>query len=152
MTTQIPQALMIAETLADTPFFGGLDEWQLERIATHCQFQQFDAGDCVYYASESALFFYVLISGTIRLAVGYGGHGANAGELLRRRDVFGWAALTPSCSCRIATATSVNVSRVLAIRGGDLIGLMDADHTLGYRLMTHLNRLITSTMTAFAGG
>ena len=29
---------------------------------------------------------------------------------------------------------------------------MEQDHTLGYRVMTQVTRLITSTLTAFAGG
>ena len=28
----------------------------------------------------------------------------------------------------------------------------EQDHTLGYRLMTQLNRLMTGTLTTFAGG
>ena len=36
--------------------------------------------------------------------------------------------------------------------GVGLMKLMEQDHTLGYRLMTQLTRLVTGTLTAFASG
>ena len=41
---------------------------------------------------------------------------------------------------------------MLAVDGVGLLNLMEQDHTLGYRLMTQLTRLITGTLTAFASG
>lgn len=138
--------------LAQSPFFAGLLTPQLERIADRCRTQQFVHEACIYRSGDPARFFYAIATGTVRLAVGYGSRNASAGDLLRRHDVFGWAALTPNCGLRIATATCVGACTVLAIEGAELLALMEADHTLGYRLMTRLNALISSTMTAFAGG
>jgi toluene monooxygenase system ferredoxin subunit len=66
--------------------------------------------------------------------------------------VFGWAAMTPSCNHRLATASCVTPCAFLSINGERLIALMEQDHTLGYRLMTQLSSLITGTLSAFAGG
>ena len=66
--------------------------------------------------------------------------------------MFGWAALTPGCNQRIATASCLSPCDILAVDGADLMNLMEQDHTLGYRLMTQLTQLITGTLTAFAGG
>jgi toluene monooxygenase system ferredoxin subunit len=41
---------------------------------------------------------------------------------------------------------------VLAINGDQLLLLMEADHSLGFRLMKQLNVLITSNLTSFASG
>jgi hypothetical protein len=38
------------------------------------------------------------------------------------------------------------------IAGDQLLLLMEADHSLGYRLMKQLNALITGNLTAFASG
>ena len=71
---------------------------------------------------------------------------------MRRGEVFGWAALTPSCNLRIATASCLTPCSLLAVDGAGLMAHMEQDHTLGYRVMTQVTRLITSTLTAFAGG
>lgn len=138
--------------LAQTGFFQGLTARQLERIALLSEVQHCDEGQQVYRVGEPASLVYVLVRGMVRLAVGYGERNASAGNVLRRGEVFGWAALTPSCNLRIATATCLTPCSFLTIDGTGLLGLMEQDHTLGYRLMTQLNRIISGTLTAFAGG
>lgn len=138
--------------LSQTAFFQQLSPAQLQRVATLSELQRLPAGEPAYRVGEQARFAYVLVSGTVRLAVGLGARNASAGALLHRGDLFGWAALTPTCRLRIATASCVSHCEFLAIDGAGLLLLMEADHTLGYRLTTQLNRLITGTLTAFAGG
>ena len=87
----------------------------------------------------------------VRLAIGLGNRSASAGDI-RRGEVFGWAALKPTRACASPPPSCLIPCRFLAIDGAELIGLMEQDHTLGYRLMTQLNRLITGTPTAFAAG
>ena len=82
----------------------------------------------------------------------YGDRNANAGKIVRRGEVFGWAALTPSCNLRFATASCLMPCSLLAVDGAGLMAHMEQDHTLGYRVMTQVTRLITSTLTAVAGG
>jgi toluene monooxygenase system ferredoxin subunit len=113
---------------------------------------QFSAGETVYRFGAAARRIYVLARGTVRLTTGHGGRHAVVGDLLGRGDVFGWAALTPQCPLRIATASCVTHCKMLAIDGKSLLARMEADHTLGYRLMTQLNLLVTGTLSAFAGG
>ena len=105
-----------------------------------------------YKIGETAKTLYVLIDGMVRFAIGYGKREASAGDILRCGQVFGWAALTPTSSVRIATATCLSPCTVLAVDGDRLLHLMEQDHTLGYRLTSQLNILITGTLTAFAGG
>jgi CRP-like cAMP-binding protein len=138
--------------LRQTAFFGDLDSHQLEQVACLSEMQHRAEAEQIYGIGEPARWVYVLVRGMVRLAVGLGERNASAGDILRRGEVFGWAAMTPSCSLRIATASCVTPCSFLAIDGAALIRLMEADHTLGYRLSMQLNRLITSTLTAFAGG
>ncbi len=152
MTNEWTDAMAPAEILSQTGFFGDLTPGQLERIAGVSKVHDCDAGQQVYRVGDPANLVYVLVRGTVRHSIGYGGRNAGVGDILRRGEVFGWAALTPSCNVRIATASCLTTSRFLAIDGASLIALMEQDHTLGYRLMTQLNRLITGTLTAFAGG
>lgn len=145
----LPNAAVI---LSETRFFRDLTASQLDAVAALTHFRDCEEGEQVYRIGQPAELVYVLISGTVRLAVGLGERNARAGDILRRGDLFGWAAMTPNCNQRIATAACLTACRFLVIDGQGLVKLMDSDHSLGYRLMCRLNDLISSTLTAFAGG
>ncbi len=152
MTNQTAAANTPFVILSQTGFFRDLTPEQLRRVAALSRMQQCDAGHRVYNIGEPATKAYVLVRGMVRLAIGLGERNASAGDILRRGELFGWAALTPDSTVRIATASCLTPCRFLVIDGAELIGLMEEDHTLGYHLMTRLTRLITSTLTAFAAG
>lgn len=152
MNQETTDPVVPAAILSQTGFFGELTPDQLDRVAALCVVQDCDKGQQVYRIGDPASVVYVLLRGVVRHSIGHGGRNASVGDILRRGEVFGWAALTATCNVRIATASCLTPCRFLAINGGALIVLMEQDHTLGYRLMTQLNRLITGTLTAFAGG
>lgn len=141
-----------AAILSETSFFRTLTPPQVQAVAALARFHDFNEGEQVYRIGQPAELVYVLFSGTVRLAVGLGERNARAGDILRRGDLFGWAALTPNCNQRIATASCLTACRLLVIDGAALVQLMESDHSLGYRLMGSLNDLISGTLTAFAGG
>lgn len=140
------------QILARTEFFSGLSLAQLNQVSVLCRIQQWAQGDQVYKIGEAAKYLYILNGGMVRFAISYGRRDASAGDILRRGQVFGWAALTPASNVRIATASCLTPCSILAVDGASLLYLMEQDHTLGYRLMSQLNVLITSTLTAFVGG
>lgn len=138
--------------LSQTEFFSGLTDEQLVRVASASRVEQFPEHCPIYQIGDTAKTLYVLIDGTVRFAISYGNRDAAAGDILRRGQVFGWAALTPTSNLRIATATCLTPCSMVALDGDSLLQLMEQDHTLGYRLMAQLNILITGTLIAFAGG
>lgn len=151
--TSTPVALSTASTiLAGTGFFRGLTAAQIDAVAALGHFQDCGEGEQLYRIGQPAALVYVLVSGTVRLAVGMGERNARAGDILHRGDLFGWAAMTPNCNQRIATAACLTPCTFLALDGAGLVRLMDSDHSLGYRLMCQLNNLISGTLTAFASG
>lgn len=152
----MPEAAALPPTpiriLSQTVFFAGLTTEQLERISSISRFEEWEEGRQIYNIGEPAKVLYVLIEGMVRFAIGYGTRNASAGDILRRGQVFGWAALTPRANLRIATASCLTSSTVLAIDGDSLLSLMEEDHTMGYRIMHQFSLLITGTLTAFAAG
>lgn len=141
-----------AVVLARTAFFGDLNAVQIARVADLAEMQEGRGGEQIYRIGEPAKSVYVLMSGTVRMGIAYGSRNANAGDVVRRGEVFGWAALTPRSNLRIATASCLTDCRFLAVDGVGLTRLMEEDHTLGYLVMKQLTQLITGTLTAFAGG
>jgi len=105
----------------------------------------------IYNHGQPARYLYVLAEGLVQFAIGLRNR-TSGGDMLRRGNVFGWAALTPGVRQRIATATRVTPCTVLAIDGSQCFALMEADHAMGFLVMTRLNLMITSTLTAFVAG
>lgn len=138
--------------LSQTEFFADLTDAQLMLVSSACRIEQCAEGYPIYKIGETAKTIYVLLDGKVRFAISYGKRDAAAGDILHRGQVFGWAALTPTSNVRIATASCLTPCSVLALDGDSLLHLMEQDHTLGYRLMSQLNILITGTLIAFAGG
>ena len=152
MTNQLADAATPGGILSQTDFFQGLTPSQIGLVAAVSELQQFESGHQVYRIGEPAKAVYVLVDGTVGMAVGFGGRNAKTGDIVRRGDVFGWAALTPGSNQRIASATCLSPCNIVAVDGVALMNLMEQDHTLGYRLVTQLTRLITGTLTAFVSG
>jgi len=146
------QQNMNMHILSQAGFFSGLSKEQIMRMSSVSRIEEYPEGSQIYKIGETATTLYVLIEGVVRFAIGYGNREASAGDILHPGQVFGWSALTPPCSVRIATASCLSPCSVLAIDGNSLLEQMELDHTLGYRLLTQLNILITGTLTAFAGG
>ena len=146
------QAAAPLEVIAQTAFFAALNKQQLAQIAPLCQPQSFAKGTPVYRLGEPTDAFYVLVDGVVRFSLGIDGAHASAGEIIRCGDVFGWAALIEGATTRLATAHCITDCNVLAMNGKQLLHLMEADNTMGYRLMKKLNALISGNLNHFVAG
>lgn len=145
-------SLTPALVLSSTEFFCDLSTSQIKKISAISEVQECAVHGDIYKHGERARHFYVLVEGMVKFAVGISDRNAPAGDVLRRGNVFGWAALTPPSHYRIATASCLTPCTVLAISGEELLRLMEEDHTLGFQIMKQLNLLITGTLAAFVAG
>jgi CRP-like cAMP-binding protein len=140
------------ELLARGRFFGKLSAAQLERLAASGRVLAFPQDTRIYTIGDEVDDFYVLAEGTVRFTLGLGKRETAAGDIIRRGDVFGWAALVEGYSRRIATAYCLTPCEVVALDGAGLRAFMDADPLAGYLVMKQLAVLLTSELTAFAAG
>ncbi len=140
------------EIIANTTFFSELTPQQRAQVARVSRVADYPQGSQIYSLAETANDFYVLVEGMVRFTIGLGNRQTHGGQILRRGEVFGWAALVRNARNRIASAQAITDCKVLAVNGEQLLFLMDQDHALGYRVMTQLNELITGNLTAFASG
>jgi CRP-like cAMP-binding protein len=138
--------------LASGRFFGRLDSGQLDRVAAIGRVQSFPQDTRIYTIGDVVDDFYVLAEGTVRFTLGLGKRETAAGDIIRRGEVFGWAALVEGYSRRIATAYCLTACEVVALDGAALRAFMDADPLAGYLVMKQLAVLLTSELTAFAAG
>lgn len=141
-----------ADLLEGTGFFGELTHAQLECVAEMCSLQRFPEGALVYSLGGEARTFYVLVEGMVQFTIAMGTRQTAAGQLIRRGEVFGWAALVEPTTTRIASAVCVSPCTVLGIDGKELLALAERDHGVGYRIMKQLSALISANLTSFAAG
>ncbi len=142
----------VPSVLAQARFFSGLTPAQLERVAALARVERFPQDTRIYNLGDSADDFFVLADGMVRFTLGLGKRETSAGEIIRRGEVFGWAALIESAQKRIATALCLTACDVIALNGNQLIALMEGDNGLGYTVMKQLSVLLTSELTSFAAG
>jgi CRP-like cAMP-binding protein len=138
--------------LEHTGFFAELSAEQRLQVARVSRLADYPQGSQMYGLGEPADDFFILVDGMVRFTIGLGNRQTHGGQILRRGEVFGWAALVRNARKRIATAQAITPCNVLAINGEQMLFLMDHDHTLGYHVMARLNELITGNLTAFASG
>jgi toluene monooxygenase system ferredoxin subunit len=144
--------ISVLEVLAQARFFSGLTRAQLEPLSAIARVERFAQDTRIYNLGDDADDFFVLADGMVRFTLGLGKRETSAGEIMRRGDVFGWAALIESAQKRIATAFCLTACEVIALNGNDLIALMEKDHAIGYAIMKQLSVLLTGELTSFAAG
>ena len=69
-----------------------------------------------------------------------------AGFMLRKGEVFGWAALLEDQPSRIAKAACVEKSTLLRLNGEEVLRVLSEEPASGYLVMRQLSMLITKHM------
>lgn len=142
--------VVLVDVVRKTEFFRDLDDNQFGRVSDICQLTHFRKGTTIYEIGDPSRGFFILVDGKVRFTIGLGAMSTSAGQIIRCGEVFGWAALLSGEQPRLATAQCVTDAQVIAMPGLKLLALMEADHTLGYRLMQRLNALISGRLVNFA--
>jgi toluene monooxygenase system ferredoxin subunit len=122
--------------------FNGLNSLILEKLSSLARRESHPAGAVLYKPGDPADDLYVLDSGRIEFLVGRGDRAAPGGFMLRKGEVFGWAALLEGYPARIASARCVEDSSVLRINGRAVLGVLEGDPAAGFAVMRRLSALI----------
>jgi toluene monooxygenase system ferredoxin subunit len=131
-----PSALDVGE------LFHGLERAILEKLATLARREVHDPGDVLYRPGDPAQDFFVLESGRVEFLIGRGDRTAPGGFMLRKGEVFGWAALLDGYPARIASARCLEVSALLRINGKSALRVLEGDPAAGFVVMRRLAALI----------
>ncbi|MEO5766563.1 MAG: cyclic nucleotide-binding domain-containing protein [Casimicrobiaceae bacterium] len=155
MTTEAVARLSgpaVQEILAQALPFSTLTRSQRGHIAQLSEFVDYPSQCEMYKLGDSADCCYVLVRGVVRFKLQLGDRWTPAGDLIRSGELFGWAAVVRDARRRMGTGSCMTACTVLAINGDKLLQLMDDDNAIGYAVMSHVNLLITSTLTSLAAG
>jgi toluene monooxygenase system ferredoxin subunit len=113
-----------------------------KKLAQLAQRESHPAGAMLYRPGDPAEDFFVLDSGRVEFLVGRGGRTAPGGFMLKKGEVFGWAALLDGYPARIASARCLEASTLLRINGKEALGVLERDPAAGLVVMRRLAALI----------
>ncbi|MBU6259267.1 MAG: cyclic nucleotide-binding domain-containing protein [Burkholderiales bacterium] len=105
----------------------------------------------LYDIGDPADDVYVLETGRVEFAIGREDRTMPAGFMLRKGEVFGWAALLEDHPRRIAKAACVEQSTLLRLNGAEVLKVLAEEPASGYLVMRQLSTLITKHLRTRGG-
>ncbi len=123
------------EELHKINLFRNLDAGRLETVRPFVELRDFQNREVIFREGDKALYFYMLLRGGVLLEVQASPSILISLGAIKPGFSFGWSALLPDGSNYTSHAVCTEASDVLMIPGGKLISLMEADHSLGFRIM-----------------
>jgi toluene monooxygenase system ferredoxin subunit len=122
--------------------FNGISAGTIEALAALARRESHQHGAMLYRPGDPADDFFVLDSGRVEFLVGRGERTAPGGFMLKKGEVFGWAALLDGHPARIASARCLEESSLLRINGKAALGVLEGDPSAGFVVMRRLAALI----------
>jgi toluene monooxygenase system ferredoxin subunit len=122
--------------------FNGIAAGTIDSLAALARRETYQTGAMLYRPGDPAEDFFVLDSGRVEFLVGRREHIAPGGFILRKGEVFGWAALLDGYPARIASARCLEESALLRINGKAALRVLEGDPAAGFIVMRRLAALI----------
>jgi toluene monooxygenase system ferredoxin subunit len=135
-------ALKMAELFAD------ISSATQNRLVQLTRREEYESGSVLYDLGDVTDDLYILESGRVAFELGRDDRTSAAGFILRRGEVFGWAALLEHQPVRIAKAVCVEQSTLLRLNGEEAVKVLASDPDSGYLVMRQLATLITRHFTS----
>lgn len=141
-------SLSAPETLKVTELFADVHPDTLDRIKSLARSADYPKGTCLYRVGDAADDLHVLDAGQVEFVVGRENRLSQAGFVLRQGEAFGWTAILSNFPHRLATARCLEDSRILSLRGQDLLKVLEDDPKAGYSIMRRLAAITTRYLAA----
>lgn len=138
--------MVAIRTLKRFQIFEGLTDSQLERIAELCREEVYPAGVTIFEEGGRAENLYLLWQGTVALEMKIQAWPQEPPkstiiDVIARGEPFGWSALAEPHILTLSAKT-LEHSRVIVVKGGDLYQLFESDHRMGYLVMDRLTDVV----------
>ena len=122
--------------------FNGLAAGTIDALTALARRESYAPGEVLYRPGDPADDFFVLDDGRVEFLVGRGDRTAPGGFMLKKGEVFGWAALLDGHPARIASARCLEAASLLRINGKAALGVLEGDPAAGFVVMRRLAALI----------
>lgn len=128
--------------------FNGIAAGTMEALTALAKREAFEAGSVIYRPGDPAQDLFVLDAGRVEFQIGRDARVNPAGFMLKKGEVFGWAALLENQPQRIASARALEKSTLLRLNGKQVLKLLESDPASGFLVMRRLSGLIARFLAA----
>ena len=128
--------------------FNGIAAGTMQALTALAKREDFPAGSVIYRPGDPARDLFVLDSGRVEFLLGRDERVDPAGFMLKKGEVFGWAALLENQPQRIASARALENSTLLRLNGREVLKLLESDPASGFLVMRRLSGLIARFLAA----
>jgi CRP-like cAMP-binding protein len=142
MAMAVPDA-----TLAQPPFLQGLTAHQLAQIAPCASDAHFNGGTFIFREGEEATRFFLLTHGVVALEIHVPGRGSHTIATVHAGEALGWSWLVPPYRWHL-DARALEPSAAIAFEARCLRAACDADHDVGYEVVTRCATIIVQRLQA----
>jgi toluene monooxygenase system ferredoxin subunit len=140
-----------SSALKVSELFAGISDGTLDRLNQIARREERESGSTLYNIGDPIDDLYILESGRVEFLIGRDDRTSAAGFMLRKGEVFGWAALVEHQPRRIAKAACLERSALLRLNGEETLKILESDPVSGYLVMRKLSSLITRHLTSSGG-
>jgi CRP/FNR family cyclic AMP-dependent transcriptional regulator len=137
----------LKQTLADHPFFEGIDPGHLEFIAQGASEQSFEADELIFQEGDEAETFYLIRQGSVMLSTFIPGKGFANIESLGEGEVLGWSWLIPPYQWHFS-ARAIQPTQVIVLDGVQLRQRSEEDHEFGFEFYKRLALIVGQRLRA----
>lgn len=131
--------------------FKGISDATIGRLDALARREEHGLSTTLYEIGDPADDLYILESGRVEFEIGREDRTRMAGFMLRKGEMFGWAALLQDQPRRIARATCMEPSALLRLKGEDVLEVLADEPSEGYLVMRQLSTLITKHLRTQGG-
>jgi toluene monooxygenase system ferredoxin subunit len=132
-----------SSALKVSELFRGISEAAIGKLDGLARREEFESSSTLYEMGDPADDLYILESGRVEFIIGREDRTSFAGFMLRKGEVFGWAALLEDHPRRIAKAACLEKSTVLRLNGEEVLKVLADEPAAGFLVMRQLSGLIT---------
>ncbi|MBI4197705.1 MAG: cyclic nucleotide-binding domain-containing protein [Chloroflexi bacterium] len=141
-----------APALTESVLLRGLEPEQLQKVAAVSRTVEYPPDSTLFKEGDPLEELYIVERGRVKLimaAVLWEGGSTllHVVHVIGPYGAFGWSALVEPHRATLSAYTGTGC-RLVAIRGAELLGLMEQDPVMGYRVMTALAGLIAQRLEA----
>jgi CRP/FNR family cyclic AMP-dependent transcriptional regulator len=145
VATGHPASSQLLALIARQPFFKGLNEHHILRLADSAMETQFTPGDWIYRQGDPANRFYLILEGKVVIGSEVKEHGVLPIRTLGPGDDLGWAWLFPPNYMHFS-ARAIDSTRAIFFYGTRLREECEANHELGYQLMKRVAEVVVQNL------
>jgi toluene monooxygenase system ferredoxin subunit len=140
-----------SSALKVSALFKGVSDAVIAKLDGLTRREEYANLSTLYDLGDPADDLYILESGRVEFVIGREDRTSLAGFMLRKGEVFGWAALLEDQPRRIAKAACVEKSAVLRLNGEEVLKVLADEPASGYLVMRQLSTLITRHLRSQGG-